>query len=104
MKFETMNHVNAYITPNPMTPCYCVTFNPEICVGCNTCVNVCRTDVLIPNPEKGSPPILLFPDECWFCGVCVDDCPKEGAIHMHHPLNQKVPWKRKATGEIFRIL
>ena len=101
---EMMKSINAYMTPNPMTPCQCVTFDPEICVGCNICVNVCRTDILVPNPEKGKQPILLFPDECWFCGACVDDCPKPGAIHMNHPLNQKIAWKRKETGEIFRIL
>lgn len=90
------------LTPNPMTPCTCVTFDPERCVGCNLCVEVCRCDVLMPNPEAGKPPIVLYPDECWFCGCCVDDCPR-GANQMHHPLNQKIAWKRKETGELFRI-
>lgn len=49
------------------------------------------------------PPIVLFPDECWFCGTCVEECPVEGAIRMEHPLNQKVGWKRKETGELFRL-
>ncbi len=50
-----------------------------------------------------SPPIVLYPDECWFCGTCVEECPVAGAIRMEHPLNQKVGWKRKETGELFRI-
>ena len=89
--------------PNPFTPNQSVLFNSEICNGCNVCVDQCRTDVLMPHPNKGEPPILLYPDECWFCGCCVEDCPRPGAIKMEHPLNQKVGWKRKDTGEYFRI-
>ncbi len=48
------------------------------------------------------PPLILYPDECWFCGTCVEECPAEGAIRMEHPLNQRVIWKRKETGELFR--
>jgi NAD-dependent dihydropyrimidine dehydrogenase PreA subunit len=93
----------AYIVPNPMTPNQCVIINPKLCAGCNSCVRVCRSDVLIPNQEKGKPPIILYPDECWFCGSCVEECPIPGAISMELPLNQRVGWKRKETGEYFRI-
>jgi formate dehydrogenase major subunit len=51
----------------------------------------------------GQPPLSVYPDECWFCGVCVEHCPVPGAIRMEHPLNQRVGWKRKETGEIFRV-
>ena len=93
----------AIMVPNPLTPCKSVIFNPDICNGCNACVNVCGTDIMMPNSEKGRPPILLYPDECWFCGCCVEHCPRTGAISMRHPLNQKIGWKRKVTGEIYRI-
>jgi NADPH-dependent glutamate synthase beta subunit-like oxidoreductase/NAD-dependent dihydropyrimidine dehydrogenase PreA subunit len=49
------------------------------------------------------PPVVLYPDECWFCGTCVEECPVKGAIRMEHPLNQRVGWKRKETGELFRV-
>ena len=49
------------------------------------------------------PPVVLYPDECWFCGTCVEECPAKGAIRMEHPLNQRVGWKRKDSGELFRI-
>ncbi len=52
---------------------------------------------------KGYPPIVLYPDECWFCGTCVEDCPVPGAIKLQHPLNRRVGWLRKETGEYFRI-
>jgi NAD-dependent dihydropyrimidine dehydrogenase PreA subunit len=50
-----------------------------------------------------APPIVLYPDECWFCGTCVEECPAPGAIRMEHPLNQRVGWKRKDTGQLFRV-
>jgi ferredoxin len=94
-----------YMVPNPPTPNTPVLFDSSLCNGCNTCVQICRTDVLMPNPEKRQPPIVLYPDECWFCGCCVEDCPRPGAIGMVHPLNQSVvvAWKRKDTGEYFRL-
>jgi formate dehydrogenase major subunit len=51
----------------------------------------------------GRPPVAMYSDECWFCGVCVKHCPIPGAIKMEYPLNQRVAWKRKQTGEYFRV-
>jgi len=51
----------------------------------------------------GEQPIAVYPDECWFCGCCVTHCPVPGAIRMEFPLNQRVVWKRKETGEFYRI-
>ncbi len=93
----------AYLVPNPVTPCKVIVFNEELCTGCNMCVEVCRTDVMVPNSEEGKPPIVLYPDECWFCGCCAADCPVPDAIVVEYPLNQRVGWKRKETGEYFRI-
>lgn len=93
----------AYRVPNPMTPNQAIFIDPKHCTGCNTCVNVCRTDVLLPNVEKGKSPMAMYPDECWFCGCCVEHCPVQGAIRMEHPLNQRIGWKRKQTGEYYRI-
>ena len=61
---------------------------PEIysCVGCNACVNICQVDILIPSPEKGKHPIVLYPGECYYCGACVMACPHDGAIRLEHPL------------------
>jgi len=92
-----------YAFPNLPTPSRPVIFNPEICKGCNVCVEICQMDVFIPNPEKGKPPIILHPDECWYDGCCVAGCPKPGAIKLNHPLMQRVRWKRKDTGEHFRV-
>ena len=66
--------MNSYSMPSQTGPCRVLKFN-ENCVGCNMCVNVCPTDVMIPNPEKGKEPIVLYAEECWFCGGCVEECP-----------------------------
>ena len=72
-----------------------ITFNPDICIGCKKCIDICQVDVFIPNPEKSKPPIVLYPEECWYCGCCVAECPKPGAIQLNIPLMNRVHWKRK---------
>jgi len=94
-----------YMLPNLATPNRPVVFDEMVCNGCNRCVEMCPMDILMPNAEKGKPPILLYPDECWYGACCVAECPKrfEGAIRMVHPIMQKVRWKRKDTGEHYRV-
>ena len=96
-------YCEAKLTPNPPVPSHAIFIDEDICISCNKCVDVCRIGVMMHNPEKRKPPIVVYPDECWFCGCCVQHCPKEGAIRMEHPLNQRIGWKRKETGEYFRI-
>ena len=92
----------AYLVPNPIAPNEAVSIDPEKCVGCYLCAENCRTQTIMPNPEKGQPPIVIYPDECWFCGCCIAACPT-GAIKMRYPINQRLFFKRKTTGEVFRI-
>ena len=72
-----------------------ITFNTDICDGCNRCVEVCQVDILIPNPEKGNPPLVLYPGECWYGGSCVEVCPKPGAIRLNSLPKNRVHWKQK---------
>lgn len=90
------------VLPNPTGPTLAAEIDPEICIGCNACANVCRTQTLLPNPEIGKPPIVAYPDECWYCGCCVEAC-RTGALEMHLPINQRIFYKRKETGEVFRL-
>ena len=92
-----------YALPNKATPSQPVVIDPKLCNGCNKCVDICTTDVLVPNPEKGKPPIILYPEECWYAGCCVGECPTPGAIKLKLPLMSRVHWKRKESGEILRV-
>lgn len=92
-----------WATPNAVTPNEPLVFDPDRCNGCNRCLEVCLMDILIPNPVKGKPPILLYPDECWYDGSCILACPRQGAIQLNHPLTQRARFKRKDTGEFFRV-
>jgi len=98
-----MTQAKTYAFPNRNTPSDPVVIDPGVCSGCNMCVHVCVADLFIPNPDKGQPPIILYPEECWYEGSCVEHCPEPGAIELNHPLTQRVRWKRKATGEHFRV-
>lgn len=93
----------AYMVPNPVTPCRAVHIDSELCTGCKRCIEVCRADVMLPNPEKGGPPVVLYPEECWFCGCCVAHCPVQGAIRVEFALNQRIGWKRRGSEELYRI-
>lgn len=63
-----------------------ITYNPDLCIGCNRCVDVCQCDILFPSMKKGETPKVLYPGECYYCGACVMSCPVEGAISLQHPL------------------
>lgn len=80
-----------------------VTFDANLCIGCNICVDVCQVDIMIPNPEDGLPPIVAFPGECWYDGSCVDSCPVPGAISLNRLARNVVNVRRKATGDDFYI-
>jgi len=92
----------AYLVPNPIAPNQSVTIDEEKCVGCNKCTEHCRVQTIMPNPKKGEAPIVIYPDECWFCGCCVEACP-QGAVTMRYPINQRLFFKRKTSGEVYRI-
>ncbi|MDF3001483.1 MAG: 4Fe-4S ferredoxin iron-sulfur binding domain protein [Bacillota bacterium] len=97
-----MAKFDAILTPNPVLPNHVIKIDPAKCIACYQCAQICRCNVLMENPEKGQPPVLVYPEECWHCAVCTENCPT-GAIEFDHPINQKITWKRKATGELFRI-
>lgn len=73
-----------------------VYFDENVCDGCNTCVEICMSDVFARNPENGKPPVVKFPEECWFCGCCVTDCPhsSEGAIKIVTPFPMRGSFRR----------
>jgi NAD-dependent dihydropyrimidine dehydrogenase PreA subunit len=51
-------------------------FEPELCTGCGTCVDVCPHAVFVMNGHAAR---LSEPDDCMECGACQVNCPV-GAI------------------------
>ena len=96
----TRKKAYAVVEPAPAEP---LSFDDDICIGCNICVDVCQVDILIPNPEAGLPPIVMFPGECWYDGSCVDACPEPGAISLNRLSTTRVRYRKKQTGEDFYV-
>ena len=92
----------AYAIPEPAAT-QPLTFNPDICIGCNICIDVCQVDIMVPNPEVGEPPIVLYPGECWYDGSCVSACPEPGAITLNSMASKRVHYRRKTSGEDFFV-
>ena len=97
-----MTQADVYALPNLVTPNKPLVFDEAVCIGCNKCVQACMSDIMIPNPERGKPPIVVYPDECYYGGACVMEC-EQRAIRLNWPLMQRVRWKRKDTGAHYRI-
>ncbi len=67
---------------------------PEMCVGCLTCVRVCPFDVprILPNLAgvgKIMGSAYIEPAQCQGCGICVGECPAR-AIQLLHYRDEQV--------------
>ena len=62
--------------------------NPEKCVHCGLCTDICPEDVFRGSRKKNVPKIT-YGGECWHCGACVVDCPSQ-AITLYIPLPMRV--------------
>ncbi len=95
---ELKEAVNAVFSPRfttkfPAEPCEVPEryrgkpeFDPDNCIGCGACVNVCPTLALTMkddlNPEKPTRTITLRYDTCIFCGNCSENCTTEKGIKL----------------------
>ncbi len=48
--------------------------NPENCIGCGMCANVCPHEVFLINSESSTADII-DKDRCMECGACAQNCP-----------------------------
>ncbi len=59
--------------------------DPELCVACGTCADVCRFDaVIVPDENAEEEAYAIDAVACEGCAVCYYQCPSE-AIHMEEP-------------------
>jgi NAD-dependent dihydropyrimidine dehydrogenase PreA subunit len=82
-----------------------IEYDQAVCTGCNRCVEACMNDVLAPNAVKGQAPQVVHPTECYYCGCCVMECPRKDkeSIKLIWPMKINLQWKRKATGQLYRL-
>lgn len=61
-------------------------FDPDTCIGCGACVNVCPTEALTQSEDLASNPparkITLRYDTCIFCGNCQENCTTKTGIKL----------------------
>lgn len=61
-------------------------FDPDNCIGCGACVNVCPTEALtMVDDPKAQPPVRVIKqryDTCIFCGNCQENCTTEKGIKL----------------------
>ena len=88
--------MNRDFTIRQSQPACPLRFDESKCIGCNKCLQACQIDLMLPNDQKGKPPVVQWPDECWYCGCCVMECPT-GAITLHHPLMNQTRWVEKSS-------
>ena len=55
-----MSKMKVEVIPCSATP---LIYDEEKCIGCNACAEICQCDIILPNPEKGKPPIVMFPGD-----------------------------------------
>lgn len=59
--------------------------DPEKCIRCGTCADICNSHILYFNVKTKAVPEVRYPEECWHCDSCVLDCPAD-AIRLRIPL------------------
>jgi len=71
--------------------------DPEKCIMCGTCVDICSEDVFYGSRE-GEVPVVTYPRECSHFSGCVANCPTQ-AIELRIPLPMLLVYK-PAPGEL----
>jgi len=80
------------ILPRPLdfwTSNYFAEVDPEICTGCETCIDACQVTAMKFNEGEGISYVDL--DRCIGCGNCVSVCPDEAILLLKKESEQAPP-------------
>lgn len=66
--------------------------DPELCIACGDCVDICTEDVFYGSKE-GEIPKVTYPRECAHFSGCVYVCPVTDAIKLRIPLPMLLVYK-----------
>jgi NAD-dependent dihydropyrimidine dehydrogenase PreA subunit len=69
--------------------------DPDKCIRCGKCVDICPEDVYFGSRKKHVPQVN-YPQECAYCNGCVEECPVEGTIRLRIPLPMTLLYKPTA--------
>ncbi len=61
---------------------YFAAVDPELCTGCETCLDRCQMDAILMNDENQA---VINRERCIGCGLCVTTCPSEAVKLMPKP-------------------
>jgi electron transport complex protein RnfB len=71
---------------------YFAVIDPELCVGCGTCVDRCQMDAVQIDGESAS----VLRKRCIGCGLCVTTCPQEAIRLQEKPDAEKsIPFRNR---------
>jgi ferredoxin len=65
------------------------TVDPEVCVGCESCIEYCQFDAL--SLEPADPYIQISKTRCVGCGICVPVCPDGALVLIRRPDDEVLP-------------
>jgi Pyruvate/2-oxoacid:ferredoxin oxidoreductase delta subunit len=63
--------------------------DPDLCTGCDLCIEYCQFDALSLSPEDLF--VQINQTKCVGCGVCIPKCPEEGLSMIRRPENEVLP-------------
>jgi adenylylsulfate reductase, subunit B len=72
--------------------------NPDLCIKCDRCVNICTEDVFF-GSKKHETPVIKYPRECVHFNGCVDVCPVPGAIWLRYPMPSMIVYRTSSDYE-----
>lgn len=74
----------------PVTYRGTIAVQEELCIHCETCVNICPVQAMSYQVVDDSFALLKFDyTACMYCGLCVENCPGDALYQTNRPKSPK---------------